>query len=180
MVYIRQWNIPWVFRIFSVYARAFRDHSLFIGGGEEGGLGEKFQKTLFLNKTPLNKAKKLGPPTLLGNYFNAPPPNYNIQLNIITKFSILLINTFLHAPATLPLHVVVINWACSSPSDVSSQLPNSSIISSSESSLVVSVSSSHIDRAVTKDCTCPVFGRNVWLVIRLILSKFFPDFGRWW
>ena len=29
-------------------------------------------------------------------------------------------NIFLHEPATLPLRVVVINWGCSSPSDVSS------------------------------------------------------------
>ena len=34
-------------------------------------------------------------------------------------------------PATLPLHVVVINGGCSSPSDVSSELPNSSIINQS-------------------------------------------------
>ena len=38
-------------------------------------LGEKFQRTPFFIKTPLNKAKKfLGPPILLGNYFNASPP----------------------------------------------------------------------------------------------------------
>ena len=92
----------------------------------------------------------------------------------------LLNNTFLHASATLPLRVVIINWGCSSPSDVSSELPNSSIISSSESSLVASVSSSHISRAVTNDCTCPVFDQHVGQVVRFILSNVFPDFGRWW
>ena len=48
------------------------------------------------------------------------------------------------------LLVVVINWGCSSPSDVPSELPNSSIISSSESSLVVSLSSLHIGLDVTQ------------------------------
>ena len=38
-----------------------RDRSLFIGGG--GGLGEKFKKTPFFIKTPLNKAK---------NFFGSP------------------------------------------------------------------------------------------------------------
>ena len=61
------------------------DRSLFIGGG--AGLGEKIQKNFFLYRDPLNKVqKKLGPPILLGNYFNA-PPNYNLRFNITTKFT---------------------------------------------------------------------------------------------
>ena len=130
-----------------------RHRSLFIGGG--GGLAEKFQKNPFFIKTPLDKAIK--------NFRTPPPPLfYNIQFNIITKFSILLNKHISLCPChSSTLRVVVINWGCSSPSNVSSELPNSSIISSSESSLVVSVSLSHIDRAVTKDCNCPVFGRHV-------------------
>ena len=108
------------------------------------------------------------------------PPNYNIRFNIITKFSIVLNKHISPWASPTPLSVVVINWGCSSPSDVSSKLPNSSIISSSESSLVASVSSSHISRAVTNDCTCPVFDQHVGQVVRFILSNVFPDFGRWW
>ena len=140
-------------------------------------MGEKFQKGgFFFHQDPppsIKQKKNLGPPYSIGELFQCPPRpppppplNYDIRFNIITTFSILLntVNTFLHEPATLPLPVVVIYWGCSSSSDVSSELRNSSIISSSESSLVASVSSSHIGRAVKPGSHMPptYLGRGRW------------------
>ena len=80
-------------------------------GRGEGGTGWKIQKTPFLSRPPSIKQKIFTTPYSIGELFQCPPPpppNYNIQFNIITEFNIL--NLTLFEPASLPLRVVVINW----------------------------------------------------------------------